>query len=66
MVLAILLAVAVGTFGGLIPAFESSVAVVIHLTNAFVLAVVVTCMISFADSLDKAPTAQPLERTRPG
>jgi heme A synthase len=34
--------------------FGSSVAVVIHLTNAFVLAVVVTYMISFADSLDKS------------
>ena len=35
--------------------FGSSVAIVIHLTNAFVLAVVVTYMISFADSLDKSP-----------
>ena len=44
--------------------FGSSVAVVIHLTNAFVLAVVVTYMISFADSLEKgtaakAPATQP-------
>jgi heme A synthase len=35
--------------------FGSSIAVVVHLTNAFVLAVVVTYMISFADSLDKSP-----------
>ena len=50
--------------------FGSSVAIVVHLTNAFVLAVVVTYMISFADSLDKspaprAPTAQPTGATGP-
>ncbi len=37
----------------------------VHLTNAFVLAVIVTYMISFADGLDKAagqraPVTQPM------
>jgi len=50
--------------------FGSSVAIVIHLTNAFVLAVIVTYMISFADSLDKshgprAPIAQQSGATAP-
>ncbi|TMI18119.1 hypothetical protein E6H32_06070 [Candidatus Bathyarchaeota archaeon] len=36
--------------------FESGVAVVVHLTNAFLLAVIVTYLISFADSADKAST----------
>src|SRR6266498_1426289 len=34
--------------------FGSGVAVVVHLTNAFLLAVIVTYLISFADSADKA------------
>jgi heme A synthase len=34
--------------------FGSDIAVVIHLTNAFLLAVIVTYLISFADSADKA------------
>src|SRR2546422_3672516 len=37
-------------------AFGSGVAVVVHLTNAFLLAVIVTYLISFADSADKAST----------
>src|SRR3989449_1406244 len=37
-------------------AFGSGVAIVIHLTNAFLLAVIVTYLISFADSADKAST----------
>jgi heme A synthase len=36
--------------------FSSRVAIVVHLTNAFVLAVLVTYMIVFADSLDKTAT----------
>jgi len=36
--------------------FGSGVAIVIHLTNAFLLAVIVTYLISFADSADKAST----------
>jgi heme A synthase len=35
-------------------AFDSNVLVVVHLTNAFVLAVLVTYLISFADSAEKA------------
>jgi hypothetical protein len=35
---------------------NSGVVVVIHLTNAFVLGVLVTYLISFADSADKAST----------
>ena len=38
--------------------FSSNVAIVVHLTNAFVLAVLVTYMISFADSLDKRAKTQ--------
>jgi len=34
--------------------FQSGVAIVVHLTNAFLLAVIVTYLISFADSADKA------------
>jgi len=34
--------------------FGSGVAIVIHLTNAFALAVIVTYLISFADNADKA------------
>ena len=34
--------------------FDSSVAIVVHLANAFLLAVIVTYLISFADSADKA------------
>ena len=34
--------------------FGSDVAVVVHLTNAFLLAVIVTYLISFADSADRA------------
>ncbi len=37
-------------------ALGSSIAVVIHLTNAFLLAVIVTYLISFADTADKAST----------
>jgi heme A synthase len=36
--------------------FGSGVAVVVHLTNAFLLAVIVTYLISFADSANKAST----------
>ncbi|TMI48193.1 hypothetical protein E6H20_09885 [Candidatus Bathyarchaeota archaeon] len=36
--------------------FGSGVAIVVHLTNAFLLAVIVTYLISFADSADKAST----------
>lgn len=36
--------------------FGSGVAIVIHLTNAFALAVIVTYLISFADTADKAAT----------
>jgi hypothetical protein len=35
---------------------NSGVVVVVHLTNAFVLGVLVTYLISFADSTDKAST----------
>src|SRR6267143_6296703 len=38
-------------------AFDSNVLVVVHLTNAFVLAVLVTYLISFADSAEKASTS---------
>ena len=34
--------------------FESGIAVVVHLTNAFLLAVIVTYLTSFADSADNA------------
>jgi len=37
--------------------FDSDVAIVVHLANAFVLGILVTYMISFADSLDKRPVA---------
>ena len=37
--------------------FGSDVAVVVHLTNAFLLAVIVTYLISFADSADRASTS---------
>jgi len=38
-------------------ALGSDVAVVVHLTNAFLLAVIVTYLISFADSADRASTS---------
>lgn len=42
--------------------FGSAVAVVVHLTNAFVLAVIVTYLISFADSAEKSVvTTRPKE-----
>lgn len=41
--------------------FGSDLAVVVHLTNAFLLGVIVTYLISFADSADKAFT---LHRTQ--
>jgi hypothetical protein len=41
--------------------FGSGVALVIHLTNAFLLAVIVTYLISFADSADKASTTLALQ-----
>jgi hypothetical protein len=34
-------------------AFDSNVIVVVHLTNAFILAVLVTYLISFADNAEK-------------
>lgn len=37
--------------------FSSGVAIVVHLTNAFLLAVIVTYLISFADSADRTSTA---------
>ena len=37
--------------------FGSDVAVVVHLTNAFLLAVIVTYLISFADSADRTSTS---------
>jgi heme A synthase len=37
-------------------ALGSDIAVVVHLTNAFLLAVIVTYLISFADSADRAST----------
>ena len=39
-------------------AFGSDVVVVVHLTNAFILAIIVTYMVSFADSLDKTTVAR--------
>jgi len=42
-------------------AFGSGVAIVIHLTNAFLLAVIVTYLISFADSADKTSTTVALQ-----
>jgi heme A synthase len=36
--------------------FGSGVALVVHLTNAFVLAILVTYLISFADTADRTPT----------
>ena len=41
--------------------FGSGVAVVVHLTNAFLLAVIVTYLISFADSADKASATVALQ-----
>ena len=41
--------------------FGSGVAVVVHLTNAFLLAVIVTYLISFADSADKTSTTVALQ-----
>ena len=41
--------------------FGSGVAIVVHLTNAFLLAVIVTYLISFADSADRAPTTVALQ-----
>ena len=37
--------------------FQGGLAVVVHLTNAFVLAILVTYLISFADSADKSSLA---------
>jgi len=42
-------------------AFGSGVAIVVHLTNAFLLAVIVTYLISFADSADKTSTTVALQ-----
>ena len=42
-------------------ALGSDLAVVVHLTNAFLLAVIVTYMISFADSADKVSTSVALQ-----
>ena len=42
-------------------AFGSGVAIVIHLTNAFLLAVIVTYLISFADGADKTSTTVALQ-----
>jgi hypothetical protein len=42
-------------------ALGSDVAVVVHLTNAFLLAVIVTYLIGFADSADRAATTLPLQ-----
>ena len=42
-------------------ALGSGVAIVIHLTNAFLLAVIVTYLISFADSADRASTTLHLQ-----
>ena len=39
-------------------AFSSAVAIVVHLTNAFLLAVLVTYLIVFVDSADKAASAR--------
>ena len=39
--------------------FGSDVAVVVHLTNAFLLAVIVTYLISFADNADRASARLP-------
>ena len=39
-------------------AFNSAVAIVVHLTNAFLLAVLVTYLISFVDSADRAAAAR--------
>src|SRR2546426_8546765 len=41
--------------------FGSGVAIVVHLTNAFLLAVIVTYLISFADSADKTSTTVALQ-----
>ena len=37
--------------------FQARLAVVVHLTNAFVLAILVTYLISFADSADRTSTS---------
>jgi hypothetical protein len=42
-------------------ALGSDIAVVVHLTNAFLLAVIVTYLISFADSADRASTSVHLQ-----
>ena len=42
---------------GLFP-FGSSIVLVVHLTNSFLLAVIVTYLISFADSADRASTSR--------
>ena len=41
--------------------FGSGVAIVVHLTNAFLLAVIVAYLISFADSADKTSTTVALQ-----
>ena len=43
--------------------FQSGVAIVVHLTNAFLLAVIVTYLISFADSADKVSTTIAMKTT---
>ncbi len=45
--------------------FGSGIAIVIHLTNAFALAVIVTYLISFADTADKAATVHVHTDTTP-
>jgi len=44
--------------------FGSGVALVIHLTNAFLLAVIITYLISFADNADKASKTIALQAKR--
>jgi heme A synthase len=47
--------------------FNQGVPLVVHLTNAFLLAVIVTYLVSFADSADKASIALPSKiQTAPG
>ena len=46
-------------------AFGSNLAILVHLTNAFVLAVLVTYFISFADSADKSALAATAAAAKP-
>jgi heme A synthase len=57
-----------GILGALSITLNSDAVVVVHLTNAFVLAVLVTYMISFSDSADKLTrsTTTPSASTRMG